>query len=142
MCMRTTPAPDSPSTSVMPGVAAAVTSLTISAPASRAARATSGFDVSIDTTAPPDDESLHNRDHPPQLLDGRHGLGAGPGRFAADVDQVRPQLDHLLSGAGCRSCVEMQATIREGIRGDVYHPHDQPPGDIEGSRPKFPGTHT
>ena len=70
------------------------------------------------------DQGLQNGHHPAQLLDRRHRHRAGPGRLASDVEQIRSLLDHLPSGGYCGSRVEMEATIREGVRGDVDHSHD------------------
>ena len=88
MCMSTMPAPRSATSSNIPGSEPAVTSLTRSAPASRAAAATSVFEVSTDSTVSGEalrSSAMTGHDAPPFLgrVDRR---GTRTGGFAADID--------------------------------------------------------
>ena len=88
MCMRQTYAPASATTPASSGSPrSAVTSLTSSAPSPSARRATSAFDVSIETGSPA--SRLEHGQDAAQLLVERDGVRARSGRLAADVDERR-----------------------------------------------------
>ena len=97
MCIRQTYAPASAITPASSGSPrSAVTSLTSAAPSASARRATSAFDVSIETGSPA--SSLEHGHDAPQLVVERDARGTRPRRLAADVDERRALVD-----AACRA---------------------------------------
>ena len=94
MCIRQTPASAAATASIAPGAVRPQTSLIIDAPAASAARITAGLRVSTDTATPSATSAVDQRDHPGEFLGLVDRLRAGPRRLAADVDQVRPVVDH------------------------------------------------
>jgi hypothetical protein len=64
------------------------------------------------------------RDHPGDLHLGRNRLGAGPGGFAADVQDLGP-LGEQPPGVGERRLGrEVGAAVGEAVRRDIDDPHD------------------
>ena len=59
----------------------------------------------------------------PELLVGGDAFGAGPGRFAADVDDRSALVEHAPACCGGRCRLEVDAAVREGIRGHVDDSH-------------------
>ena len=110
MCIRQTYAPASAITPASAGSPrSAVTSFTSAAPSSSARRATSAFDVSIETGSAR--EPLEHGQDPPQLLVERDRVGARPGRLAADVDE-RCALGEQRCGRRHRSCADRRSPRR------------------------------
>ena len=70
-------------------------------------------------------QGFDDRQDPAQFLIQRHGIGKGPGGFAADIQDVGA--GHYqgpgLGQGGVR--VEKAAAVGKGVGGDVEHPHDQ-----------------
>ena len=123
MCIRQRYAPASATTPASSGSPrSAVTSLTSSAPSASARRATSAFDVSIETGRA--GEPLEHGHDAPQLLVERHALRAGPGRLAADVDDRRA-LRRAIAPRGCDRVLgrAVDAAVRERVRRDVDDAH-------------------
>ena len=129
MCISTRPAPLSRTNGRVPGSAAALTSFTMAAPASIAARATSARRVStlIAVTGDPATRRFDHRHDPGDLLVGLDRLGAWPRGFPThveDVGAVGHQGDavlHRVVGA-----VE-HAAVAERVRRHVDDAHDQRP---------------
>ena len=100
------------------------TSLTIWAPFSSAACATSACMVSMLTVIPCPASSLMTGSTRAVSTRGVDAGGAGPGRLAADVDDggaFGGQRQAVLDGA---VTVEEQPPVGEGVVGDVHDPHD------------------
>ena len=81
-------------------------------------------------------EPLDHRHHPPQLLVGRHRLGARPRRLPADVDEVRPLGRHALArarpprpGRGTRPPSENESGVT------FEHAHHRGPGEASTVEP-------
>ncbi len=72
-------------------------------------------------------ERAHDGHDAPQLLLLVDAGGAGPGRLAADVDQVGALRDEIQTVLHRRCRVEPAAAVGEGVRGYVHHPHDGAP---------------
>ena len=72
-----------------------------------------------------------NRQNPLQLHRCRYRIGTGPGRFAADVEQISPlgqQRPGLFQGGfGCQK----SPAIGKAVRGDVEYPHDEGAGILQ-----------
>ena len=107
-----------------------LTSLTMSAPASRAARATSALVVSIESEARPrgsaGPRSPARRAGAPRRP--RPGRAPGAGRLAAHVDDVGPGLEQARArGATASAGVGVGAPVGERVGGDVQDSHDPGP---------------
>ena len=72
-------------------------------------------------------QSADHRPDPVPFVPGGQRRGAGPGRFAADVDDVGPLADHAIGPFDGRVGVDVQAAVGERIRRDVEDPHDEAP---------------
>ena len=70
-------------------------------------------------------QAVDDRHHPPPFLGVVDRIGAGPGRLAANVDDVGAVIDHPQTGVDRGWQVEQSATVRERIGGDVDHAHDE-----------------
>ena len=105
----------------------AETSLTSVAPAAMAASATSAWRVSMLTRTSPASASIDG-DHPAAFLGRIDGLGAGPGRLAADVDDVGALGDQRPAVGDGRLVVEVPAAVGERVGGDVEHAHHERAG--------------
>ena len=105
-----------------------VTSLMISAPAAKAAAATTALLVSIESGNPTRaDHSLDDGQHTIQLSLSLHRSRIGAGAFAADVQDVR-SLGHELQGMRDRLLgLEELPPIRKTIGRDIDDPHHQRP---------------
>ena len=68
-------------------------------------------------------QRLEDRDHPLKLLPGRDGSMAGPGRFAANVDDPGTLGDHRPRARGGGLGLEMAATVRKRIRRHIENAH-------------------
>ena len=68
---------------------------------------------------------LDQRHHPPDFLLLRHVRGAGPGRLAADIEQVGPFVDQAQCMSARVGERKIAAPIGERIGRDVDHTHDQ-----------------
>ncbi len=66
----------------------------------------------------------HRRQHPGQFLGLAHRLGKGPGRLAADIDQVRALGEQLVDAGRERVLSLPAAAVGNGIWGDVDNTHD------------------
>ena len=122
MCMRQTYAPASAITPARAGSPrSAVTSLTSRAPSASARRATSAFDVSIETGAA--DEPLEHRHDAPQLLVERHRVRAGSGRLTADVDERRTLVEQPARRRDRDRRVDVVPAVREAVGRDVDDSH-------------------
>ena len=103
----------------------ALVSLTMSAPASRAARATAALVVSTESRAARlPAQGFDDRDDPPQLL----GLGdrerAGAGALPADVEDVRALGGEREAAVDRLSGVEVAPAVGEGVGRDVEDAHE------------------
>ena len=109
MCMSTTTAPWRATSGSISGEA--VTSLTMLAPASSAAAATSGLQVSTESRRPGcrARSAFDDRDERAALLPRVHRRRAGSGRLAADVDDVG-------------SLGEQSLGVRDGVTGSRKRP--------------------
>ncbi len=85
-------------------------------------------------------QSLYHRQDAVELLLERHGFGPGARRLAADVEDVGPRLGQREAVRdGVRGAGE-EAAVGEAVRGDVDHPHDARPAEVEaGERRARPG---
>ncbi len=98
-----------------------MTSLTRATPSSSARRATSAFEVSIETGRP---ESASSTGHDaPQLLVDRDARRPRAGRLAADVDERRALVEDPLRGRHRGRRVEVVAAVREAVGRDVDDTH-------------------
>ena len=105
-----------------------LTSLTITAPASIAACATSGLYVSTETTAPSSPAIRRDEWHDAlDLLRCGHGRTVGDARLAADVDEVGPGVEQLAGARHPRVEVGVGARIRERVRRGVDDAHEPRP---------------
>ena len=105
------------------------------APASSAAAATAALRrVDAHRHARLGGQALDHRQHPAQLLVGGHRLGAGPGRLAADVEQVgaRGHEGQAVRDRGVG--VEEAAAVGERVGRDVHDAHHR------GAGPRRPTT--
>ena len=66
-----------------------------------------------------------HRQHASQFLAGVDGLGAGPRRLAANVQNVGAVGNHLQAIVDCSRGVESPSAVGEGVRRDVDDPHDE-----------------
>ncbi len=82
---------------------------------------------------PPD--GLDHRRHARELDGLGHRLGARTGGLSADVEHVRAGRDQPSRLRDGGRLVEEAAAVREGIGGDVDHPHDQGAVGHAGSGP-------
>ena len=108
-----------------------MTSLRIMAPASMAALATSGFEVSIEISRPRPASSLDDRDDPFQFLLDSDRLGSGPGRLSPDIDDPGPGVTHRDPGCDRIGGRSVRPSIGEGVGGDIEHPHQHAMGHVE-----------
>ena len=83
--------------------------------------------VDRDRHPQPPREAAQHRDDAPDLLVGRHLRGAGPGRLAAHVDDVRTVGLELQSRRRRMLGVRIRAAVGERIRGRVDDPHHERP---------------
>ena len=70
----------------------------------------------------------NRRQHPRQFLVAGHRLGAGAGRFPADIDDRGTRRNHLAPGSHRTGRRIMAAAIRKAVGGDIQDAHD--PGPI------------
>ena len=115
-------------------------SLSRSAPASRAAPATSALRVSTESST---SDSLRiasmTGSTRRQLLGGRHRVGARAGGFPAHVQDVGAGGDHRPRGLQRRLRPRQPAGGIEGIGRAVEHPHDPGPGaEVQDPPPPAP----
>ena len=74
--------------------------------------------------APVASEPLDRRDHALQLVAFPHRCRAGPGAFAADIDQRRPRLEHCGGmGIGDLGIVHELAAIGKTVGRDIENAH-------------------
>ncbi len=66
-----------------------------------------------------------DRQHASQFLAGVDGLGAGPRRLAANIQNVGAVGNHLQAIVDCSRGVESPSAVGEGVRRDVDDPHDE-----------------
>ena len=99
--------------------------MTSSAPSSSARRATSAFDVSIESGMPC--QALEHRHDAAQLLVSRDRLRARARRLTADVDERRALLDEPAAVLDRVGRVDERASVGETVGRDVEHPHDGGP---------------
>ena len=111
----------------------------MSAPASHAARMTSGLLVSTEMNI---GDSRRNASmtgiDTRELFVERGGCGAGPRRLTTDVDDGRALLDHAARVGQRRVALAEAATVGEGIRRDVEHAHHHGSAEIEDPIPALP----
>ncbi len=70
----------------------------------------------------------HDGQHAPQFLVERHGLGARPRGFAADVEDVRAFRRRVAVACSTAALViEEPAAVGEAVGRDVDDPHDERP---------------
>ena len=100
------------------------TSLTITAPASSARRATSAFLVSIANGTVRGWQCVDHRKDPPQFLIDGNGTRSRPGRFPTDIEQVGPHGNKLSSMLDSKAMVKILAAIGEAVRRDIHDSHD------------------
>src|SRR4029077_4959028 len=135
MCMRTTPQPASAQTAANSGSElSAVTSLTIAAPASRAAAATTALEVSIETAEPSRASASTTGATrasapaagatPPQLLLGSDRRRAGACRLAANVEEIGSLADEFAAMRNRAVGLEELPAVRERVGSHVDDPHD------------------
>ena len=72
-------------------------------------------------------DALDHRQQPGELLRRSHRIGAGPGAFGADVDQVGPFRRHAPRVFDRGFGNVEAAAVREAVRRHVEHPHDEGP---------------
>ena len=70
---------------------------------------------------------LHDRNDPLQFFLKGDWCGARPGRFTANVEDVRSLLDQRHAMRDCRVKCNEGAAVRETVRRDVDNPHHQRP---------------
>ncbi len=71
------------------------------------------------------DQGFDDGDHPALLFLRAHVLGIGARRFTADVDDVRPGVEHPQAGRDGAVRRGVLSAVAEGVRGDVQDAHDQ-----------------
>ena len=128
LCMRMAAAPVSAATSAMAGSRwKPQTSLTIEAPAARARRATSAFQVSMEIGAEAPASARPARTGCTRAHSSSAEMTTWPGRleFAADIDDIRPLQGHAQGRRHGRARLVMDAAVRERIGGDVDDAHDE-----------------
>ena len=106
----------------------ALTSLTISAPASTAARATAALYVSIEMVADGRfafSARMTGITRSSSIASVTLCFRAGPCRFAANVEQVGAIIEQLQPMLNGFFGIEIKAAVRKGIRRDVHHAHQQ-----------------
>ena len=126
ICIRTTGAPVSAANSTIFGSRRPLTSFIMSTPLANASCATCQWRVSIDNRASVEGTSSRMTGMTrPSSSSGAIPSAPGPGRFPADVDDVRPFLHHLEGALSAASLPKKLATVGERVGGDVQDPHDQ-----------------
>ena len=81
-------------------------------------------------------------DDPAELLGRVDGLGPGPRRLAAHVEEVGAGVDQRETVLDRSTDVEEPATVGERVRSDVHDPHDQRPRGAEFGPPEHGGERT
>ena len=115
-----------------PGARSAPMSLTMSAPRSSAARITSGLVVSTETGQPRPSAAAQHRQHARELVVGADRRGAGPGRLAADVEDVGALRRPAARSARSRAPASMSAAaVGERIGRDVDDAHHARPRQVD-----------
>src|ERR1044072_8221473 len=136
MCISTRPASRSAQRGPISGSPrSAVTSLTIEAPASRAASATADFEVSTDTVAVPANPAITRTTPPRSTSPLTTPLRAAPprprpSRFPPHVQDLCSLLHKLATVPDRHVGIEKQPPIREGIGSDVDDAHEFHRGSI------------
>ena len=87
-------------------------------------------------------KARHDGDDAAELLGRVDGLGPGPGRLAAHVEEVGARVDQLETVLDRSTDVEEPATVGERVRSDVHDPHDQRPRGAEFGPPEHGGERT
>ena len=70
-------------------------------------------------------QRFEHRQHAAALFVERHRCGARPGRFTADVEDVRTLVDQRSRMRDCSVARGVEAAVGEGVRGDVDDAHDE-----------------
>ena len=83
-------------------------------------------------------KSPHHRQDAGQFVGLGYGVGAGPGGFAADVEDGGAGLHHGPSPFQGSGGIECLSAVEKAIRGDVDDAHDT--GAVEGQPGEFEGT--
>ena len=73
-------------------------------------------------------ELPHHRQGATELFARVDGIGAGPGRLAADVEHRGAGAGQLEPVCDRRAGVDEAAAVGEGVGRDVHDPHERPPG--------------
>ena len=144
VCMSTSAAPVRAASSASAGSRSPLTSLSITAPASRAARATSGFHVSTETPTPSAARRSTSGTTRAASSSALGGGRVGDARLGADVDEVGPLGDELEPALDLALERVQAHGVGERVVARVDDPHDQrAPGlHVDGAVAQAQGAHS